>query len=95
MSDLLIRDFPSFVKQRIADAAKQSGRSLSEEAKRRLVQSVVDDEKEGREPPSAYDELRGYFLRHDAILSDEEHAEMMRSIDEARKLPARPVPDFE
>lgn len=95
MGDLLIRDFPSFVKQRIADAARQSGRSLSEEAKRRLVQSVIDDGKEEREPPNAYDELRGYFVRHDALLTDEEHVEMMRFIDEVRRLPARPLPEFE
>lgn len=95
MGDLLIRDFPAFVKERIAEAAKQGGRSLSEEAKLRLVQSVVDDEKGDREPRSAYDELRGFFLRHDAILTEEEHAEMTRTMDEVRKDMGRPVPDFE
>jgi antitoxin FitA len=95
VGDLLIRDFPSFVKERIAEAAKQGGRSLSEEAKLRLVQSVVDDETGARKAKSAYDELRGAFLRNDAILTDEEHAEMMRAIEEMRKQPARPLPDFE
>jgi hypothetical protein len=95
MGDILIRDFPSFVKQRIAEAAKESGWSVSEEAKRRLVQSVVDDEKGVSKPKSAYDELRGAVLRHDAILTDEEHAEMMKSIEEMRKDMGRPVPEFE
>ena len=95
MGDLLIRNFPSFVKERIAEAARQSGRSLSEEAKLRLVQSVVDDEKPDREPRNAYDEIRGFFLQHDAILSDEEHAEMKRAIEAMRKAPGRPVPEFE
>lgn len=95
MGDLLIRDFPNFVKQRIAEAAKQSGRSISEEAKLRLVQSVVDDETGARKPKSAYDELRGFFLQHDAILTDEEHAEMMRAIDEMRKDMGRPMPELE
>jgi hypothetical protein len=95
MGDLLIRNIPTFVKGRLTDAAKQGGRSISEEAKLRLVQSVVDDETGTRRPKSAYDELRGFFLRHDAILTDEEHAEMMEAIDEMRKDMGRPVPEFE
>jgi len=95
MSDLLIRDFPAFVKSRIALAAKEAGHSISEEAKLRLVQSVVDNETGARKPKSAYDVIRGAFLLHDAILSDEEHAEFMRAVDEMRKDMGRPAPDFE
>lgn len=95
MGDLLIRDFPAFVKGRIAEAAKEAGRSVSEEAKLRLVQSVVDDESGTRRPKNAYDEIRGAFLKHDAILTEEEHAEFMRAVDEMRKDIGRPAPDFE
>jgi plasmid stability protein len=95
MGDLLIRDFPAFVKNRIAAAAKEAGHSISEEAKLRLVQSVVDDETGTRKPKSAYDEIRGAFLEHDAILSDEEHSEFMRAVDEMRKDMGSPAPDFE
>jgi antitoxin FitA len=95
MGDLLIRDFPTFVKGRIAEAAKEAGHSISEEAKLRLVQSVVDDETGVRTRKSAYDVIRGAFLEHDAILTEEEHAEFMRAVDEMRKDPGRPVPDFE
>ena len=95
MGDMLIRNFPALVKERIAEAAKRSGRSISEEAKRRLVQSVVDDEKGASKPLSAYDELRGAFLAHDVLLTDAEHAGMMEAIDELRKRPARPLLDFE
>jgi hypothetical protein len=95
MGDLLIRDFPAFAKSRIAAAAKEAGHSVSEEAKLRLVQSVVDGETGARKSKSAYDVIRGAVLEHDAILTDEEHAEFMRAVDEMRKDRGRPAPDFE
>ena len=95
MGDLLIRNFPSFVKERIAEAAKQGGRSISEEAKLRLVQSVVDDETGVQKPKTAYDELRGFFLEQDAIMTDEEHTEFMRAVDDLRRDEDRPLPDWE
>jgi antitoxin FitA len=94
MGDLLIKNFPSFVESRIVEAAKQRGRSTSEEAKLRLVQSVVDDETGVRRPKSAYDELRGALLAADAILSDEEHAEFIKAVDELRKDMGRAPPDL-
>ena len=95
MSDLLIRDFPNFAKSRIAAAAKEAGRSISEEAKLRLIQSVVDDGTGVRKPKSAYDVIRGAFLEQDAILTEEEHTKFMRAVDEMRKDMGRPAPDFE
>lgn len=95
MDDLLISDLPTFVKGRIAAAADEAGHSIAEEARRRLVQSVVDEGTGARSPENAYDVLRGIFLAHDAILSDEEHAEFMQAVDGMRNDAGRPVPDFE
>ncbi|MGE0279870.1 MAG: plasmid stabilization protein [Rhizobiaceae bacterium] len=95
MSDLLIRDFPSFAKSRIADAAKQNGTSISTEAKRRLIQTLVEDETGTRRTMSAWDELRAAFFEADAILTDEEHEDFMKAIEEGRRDMGRPAPDFE
>ena len=95
MSDLLIRDFPSFAKSRIAAAAKEAGHSISEEAKLRLVQSVVGNESSMRKSKNAYDDIRSAFLEQDAILTEEEHADFTRAVDEMRKDMGRPAPDFE
>lgn len=95
MGDLLIRDLPAFAKSDIAAAAKQAGHSISEEAKLRLIQSVVDRKASARKPQSAYDAIRSAFLAEGAILTEEEHSEFMRAVDEMRKDLGRPAPDFE
>jgi len=96
MGDLLIRNMPDALKAGLAKKAEQNGRSLSEEAKARLRQSLLDDADTAIRPKrNAYDALRSIFVEEDALLSDEEHAEFMRAIEESRKDIGRPVPDFE
>ena len=95
MGDLLVRGIPDAVKTNLAERAKQGGRSLSDEVKLRLVQSLVDDERNPRRYDNAYDAIRRAFVEANAIMSDEEHAEFMRGIEEVRKDMGRPLPDFE
>jgi antitoxin FitA len=95
MGDLLVRGLPDAVKANLADKARQGGRSLSDEVKLRLVQSLVDDEKNPRRYDNAYSSIRRAFIEADALMTDEEHAEFMRAIEEARKDMGRPAPDFE
>lgn len=95
MGDLLVRGLSDSVKASLADKAKQGGRSLSEEAKLRLVQSLVDDEQNPRRYENAFSALRRAFIEADAILSNAEHEDFMRAIEEVRKDMGRPAPDFE
>jgi antitoxin FitA len=95
MGDLLIRDVSDAIKNGLADKARQGGRSLSDEVKLRLSKSLAEDEvgPEGRR--NAYEVLRGVFVDADALMTDEEHAEFMRAIEEGRRDFGRPVPDME
>lgn len=95
MGDLLIRDIPEAVRSRLAIKAKQGGRSLSDEVKVRLVQSLAQDEKSLDKYENAYEAIRSVFVEHDALMTEKEHAEFMRVIEEGRKDMGRPVPDFE
>ena len=95
MSDLLVRDLPDAVKANLADKAKQGGRSLSDEVKLRLVQSLVDDEQHPKRYDNAFNAIRRAFIEADALMTDEEHAEFMRGIEESRRDVGRPPPDFE
>ena len=95
MSDLLVRGVPDAVKTSLAEKAKQGGRSLSDEVKLRLVQSLVDDEVNPRRYDNAYSAIRRIFIEQDALMSAEEHAEFTRAIEEIRKDTTPPVPDFE
>ena len=95
MSDLLVRDLPDAVKANLADKAKHGGRSLSDEVKLRLVQSLVDDEQHPKRYDNAFNAIRRAFIENDALMTDEEHAEFMRGIEEGRKDMGRPPPDFE
>lgn len=79
MGDLLIRNFPDDLKRMLAEAAHENGRSLSGEAKDMLRKGVAIAMQELRLTPlDVYDEFRQQFS--DALLSDEEHEDMMRAI---------------
>ena len=95
MGDLLVRDIPEAVKMNLAEKAKQGGRSLSDEVKLRLVQSLVDDERNPRRRDNAYNAIRRAFVEANALMSDEQHAEFTRGTEEVRKDFGRPLPDFE
>jgi hypothetical protein len=77
MGDFVIRDIPDDLKQDIADLARQSGRSLSDEAKQLLQKGLVS--RKGELPSDSYAEYRHEFA--DALLTDDEHTEMMSAID--------------
>ena len=96
MGDLLIRNMPDALKADLAKKAEQNGRSLSEEAKLRLRKSLLEEpDVETRPKQNAYDAVRSIFVEADALMSDEEHAEFMRAIEEGRRDTGRPVPEFE
>lgn len=95
MGDMLIRNIPEGVKSSLTIKARQGGRSLSEEVKLRLVQSLVEDERQPQKSENAYEAIRRVFVEADALMTEEEHAEFMRAIEEGRKDMGRPVPDFE
>lgn len=93
MGDLLIRNIPEALKADLATRAAKSGRSLSEEAKSLLRQSL--DERYERKPEqNAYDMIRSAFVEADALMSDEEHRDFLSAIEEGRQDMGRPVPDF-
>lgn len=90
MGDLLIRDIPDALKTKLSSAASKSGRSLSEEAKIRLRQSL-DVEVEREAPPmNAFDMIRSAFL--EAGGGDGEFAAIMDEIEaESKRDFGRPV----
>ncbi len=94
MGNLLVRDLPSELKAKISEAANSNGRSMSEEVKARLQADfddvdVASDVKNG----SVFDEIRAVFS--DTLMTDEEHDDFMRVIEEGRRDFGRPPPDFE
>ncbi len=95
MGDMLIRNIPDAVKNGLAEKARQSGRSLSDEANLRLARSLAEDEQQPRKFENAYEMIRSAFVEADALMTEEEHAEFMRGIEEGRRDMGRPVPDFE
>jgi hypothetical protein len=93
MGDLLIRNFPEDLKRKLAEAAYENRRSLSEEAKDMLRRGVaVAMQEQNLTPLDVYDEFRQEFS--DALLSDEEHEDMMRAIGDWRQesLPSKAQP---
>jgi plasmid stability protein len=95
MSDLLIRNIPDALKAGLADRASKSGRSLSEEAKTLLRESLLRDPKsEPTDSPSAWDVLRP-ILRVDDPEEAEQYAQIMEEIEADRKRDfGRPAPDL-
>ena len=79
MGDLLIRNFPENLKRKLAEAARENGRSLSDEAKDMLRKGIAIAMQEAHLATlDVYDEFRQEFSS--ALLSDEEHEDMMRAI---------------
>ena len=79
MGDLLIRNFPENLKRKLAEAARENGRSLSDEAKDMLRKGIAIAMQEAHLATlDVYDEFRQEFSN--ALLSDEEHEDMMRAI---------------
>jgi antitoxin FitA len=95
MGDLLIRNISDAVKTGLANKAKQSGRSLSDEVKLRLSKSLAEEDAGARKYENAYEAIRSAFVEADALMTDEEHAEFMRAIEQGRQDAGRLVPDFE
>jgi plasmid stability protein len=79
MGDLLIRNIADAVKIGLAERARQSGRSLSDEANLRLARSLAADERQPRMFENAFDAIRSAFVEADALMTDEEHAEFRRA----------------
>jgi len=94
MGDLLIRNIPEAIRNRLAKKAAEGGRSLSDEAKLRLVQSLAQEDDGPKKYANAYEAIRSAFVESDALMSPEEHARFMRAIEEGRKDMGRPVPDL-
>jgi antitoxin FitA len=79
MGDMLIRNFPEDLKRMLSEAARKNGRSLSDEAKEALRTGIAAAKRDQHlAQRNAYDDFRQTFS--DALLSDEEHADMMRAI---------------
>jgi antitoxin FitA len=96
MSDLLIRDLPAAMKADLEQKARQNGRSLSEEAKAQIGRSLaIEDAPPERKYSNAYEAIRSAFVENDALMSDEEHAEFMRAIQDGRRDLGRPPPELE
>jgi hypothetical protein len=75
-------------------AVRRKGHSISDEVKLRLAPTVAEqDAGTALEKRSAWDEIRGAL--GDNLMTDEEHAEFMRVVEETRKDFGRPPPDFE
>ena len=81
MGDLLIRNVPEELKRELSEAARRAGRSLSDEAKEALRSGMAAAQRErDLARSSAYDDFRQTFA--EALLNDDEHAEMMRAIED-------------
>ena len=78
MGDFVIRDMPDDLKQEIAHLAHHSGRSLSDEAKYLLKVATTAPQQDA---PSAdiYADFRHEY--GEALLTDDEHTDMMSAID--------------
>lgn len=84
MGDLLIRNFPEDLKRVLSEAAHKNGRSLSDEAKDALRTGIAVAKRDKHLAQcNAYDDFRQAFSG--ALLSDEEHDDMMRAIDDWRR----------
>lgn len=94
MGDLLIRNIPDDLRRGLAKAADVSGLSLSDMAKRVMTTGLRAIEPEiAAKPRSAWESMREAL--GDNLLTDEEHEEFMRIIEEGRRHPDRPPPEFE
>jgi antitoxin FitA len=84
MGDLLIRGIPDHLKNDIAKRARETGRSLSDEAKELLRKGLVAEaDKPLPAGETAYDALRRSLSG--VRLTGEDHAELMQAIEEGRR----------
>lgn len=91
MGDLLIRNIPDELRSALKARASAFGRSQSEEAKAMLESAIKAEAEAGKIAfVSAWDAMAEF--REEFGLTDEEHAEFMKIIDEGRKVPDRPPP---
>ncbi|ULR43749.1 plasmid stabilization protein [Rhizobium sp. K102] len=94
MGHFLIRNISEAMKRDIAEAAQQSGNSLSDEAKELLREVLQRKNAAKPETGSAYATIRAAFEREDAV--DDEFAAIMEEIEAARKKDfGRPFEDLE
>ena len=84
MGDLLIRDVPDDLKRELSEAARRAGRSLSEEAKRRLQGTANAAEQSSKSGAEFLQEIQALFAD---IPTDEreEFAKIMDEIEQERK----------
>lgn len=79
MPDLLIRNLPDDVKRDIERRANESGRSLSEQAKR-LIAAALEAEK----PKSGFGTMvRDSFS--EGLVDDETHDQIWKTLEDTRK----------
>lgn len=92
MADLSIRDVPDKLHAVLKQRARSSGRSLSDEAKAlldRAVRLVGQAEEEAAGKRTLFDVAREHF--EGAWLTDEEHADFMKAVEEMRREEGRPL----
>ena len=95
MGDLLIRNISKAVRSDIERLAENSGKSLSDTAREALragveAMSKRQAEKAGTPPGQRFKEIFSSVFE-----TDGEFEEFQQALDEVRRGPSRPVPDFE
>ena len=95
MGDLLIRNISNALKSDIERLARSSGRSLSDTAQEALRAGVevISKRQSERSPIPPGQKLRELFSG--VFETDEEFEEFQNVMEEVRRAPGRPIPDFE
>ncbi|QBK32129.1 FitA-like ribbon-helix-helix domain-containing protein [Roseitalea porphyridii] len=83
MADIVIRDVPEHMRADLEARARQSGRSLSDEAKALLDDVIEAGRARQAGQHNAFDALREAF--EGAFMTDEEHADFMQAVQEMRR----------
>lgn len=95
MSDLIIHGVPESLRLQLNDVARASGRSPSEEAIAMLAEALAKRpaKTDAAKPGNAWDMLRA-AIGDENMLTDEEHADFMRAIEDGRRAPDRLTETF-
>ncbi len=95
MTDILVRNVAEKLKKDVERQAQAAGRSISDEVKHLIELGLVHDEKSARSQTKQGlgDAMHEAF--RDCRLSDAEVDAFNKAIDELRREPDRPLPDFE
>ena len=94
MGDLLIRNIPEELRLGLAKAADADGLSLSDAAKRAIMAGLKAVESANvPKQRNALEAIREALGEN--LVTDEEHEVFMRIIEEGRRRPDRPPPEFE